>query len=88
MADSDMHGKTDKHVIAPTTAAEVPSAEWGWSGEAPRAFRIAGWVVAAMLLVQFIGNHVGHVEDLWLAALAGLIVLALVLDIVKRRRTR
>ena len=88
MADSDMHAKADKQVIAPTTAAEVPSAAWGWSGEAPRAFRIAGWVVAAMLLVMFIGNHVGHIEDLWLAGFAGLMVLALIVDTIKRRRTR
>ncbi|MGU3433490.1 DUF2631 domain-containing protein [Actinomycetes bacterium M1A6_2h] len=71
-----------------TTAAEVPSAAWGWSGEAPRAFRAAGWVVAVMLLIMLIGNHVGKVEDLWLVGMAVVMVVALVLDIAKRRRKR
>lgn len=71
-----------------TTAAEVPSAAWGWSGEAPRAFRVAGWIVALMLLVQLIGNHVGKVEDLWLVGLALVLIGVLVIDMVKRRRKR
>ena len=69
-------------------AAEVPSAEWGWSGEAPRLFRAAGWFFAVFLLLMLIGNHGGNVENLYLIGFAAVLVLILVRDIVRRRRTR
>jgi len=67
---------------------EVPSAEWGWSGEAPKLFRTLGWIVAAFLLLMMIGNHTGHVEDLYLIGFAAAIVFILVRDIVRRRKPR
>ena len=75
----------------PTTkvsTAEVPSAEWGWSGEGPRTSRIAGWVTVAILLVMIIGNHTGRVEDLWLVGFAVAIAGLLVRDILLRRKPR
>ncbi len=68
--------------------AEVPSAEWGWSGEAPRLFRFLGWFFAAFLLLMMIGNHSGLVEDLYLIGFAAAIVFLLVRDIVRRRKPR
>ncbi|MGB3770238.1 MAG: DUF2631 domain-containing protein [Rhodococcus sp. (in: high G+C Gram-positive bacteria)] len=68
--------------------AEVPSAAWGWSGEGPRTSRIAGWVVAVMLLAMIIGNHTGRVEDLWLIGFAAALVFLLVRDILRRRKPR
>ena len=32
-------------------AAEVPSAEWGWSGEAPKFFRVMAVIAAVFLLL-------------------------------------
>ncbi|WP_442970422.1 DUF2631 domain-containing protein [Rhodococcus sp. MEB064] len=75
----------------PTTnvsTAEVPSAEWGWSGEGPRTSRIAGWVTVAILLVMIIGNHSGRVEDLWLIGFAAAIAFILVRDVLRRRKPR
>ncbi|GAA4476259.1 hypothetical protein GCM10023094_15690 [Rhodococcus olei] len=68
--------------------AEVPSAEWGWSGEAPRLFRFLGWFFAVVLLLFTIGNHEGKVEDLWLVGISAFMVLLLVLDIIRRRKPR
>ncbi|MBV8928047.1 MAG: DUF2631 domain-containing protein [Mycobacteriaceae bacterium] len=58
--------------------AEVPSAEWGWSGDAPRLWHVIGVLMAAFLLLMTIGNHVGHVEDWSLAAVAALILIVTV----------
>lgn len=81
---------TESHRLPATTThpADVPSAAWGWSGEAPRASRIAAWIVTGILLLMIIGNHDGHVEDLWLIGIAGTMVLVLVRDILKRRKPR
>ncbi|GAA5056445.1 DUF2631 domain-containing protein [Nocardia callitridis] len=68
--------------------AEVPSAAWGWSGESRRTFRIAGWVVALILLAMLIGNHSGKVEDLYLIGGAVAIVAILIRDSVLRRKPR
>ncbi|MEU5840366.1 DUF2631 domain-containing protein [Rhodococcus sp. NPDC047139] len=68
--------------------AEVPSAEWGWSGETPKLFRVMALVSAAFLLLMLIGNHEGNVESLYLIGTASLLVLIVVIDAVRRRRLR
>lgn len=78
----------DPVVVAHVDTAEVPSAAWGWSGEAPRLFRFVGWFFAAFLLVMMIGNHSGKVEDLFLIGFAGAIVFILVRDMILRRKPR
>lgn len=78
----------DPVVAAHIDTAEVPSAAWGWSGEAPRTFRFFGWFFAAVLLLMMIGNHSGKVEDLFLIGFAAAIVLILVRDIILRRKPR
>ncbi|MEN0140459.1 MAG: DUF2631 domain-containing protein, partial [Rhodococcus sp. (in: high G+C Gram-positive bacteria)] len=79
---------SDPIVAAHIDTAEVPSAAWGWSGEAPKTFRFFGWFFAVFLLLMIIGNHTGLVEDLWLIGCAALMVLILVRDIVLRRNRR
>jgi hypothetical protein len=51
----------------------------------PRAARIGAAVSALILLTMLVGNHRGHVEDIFLIASAGLLILALVGDWVLRR---
>ncbi len=68
--------------------AEVPSAEWGWSGEAPRLFRVLGWISIVALLLYTIGNHEGKTEDVWLVGLAVFIAAMLVRDMIVRRKPR
>ncbi|NIL77081.1 hypothetical protein RhoFasB10_03219 [Rhodococcus sp. B10] len=68
--------------------AEVPSAKWGWSGESPKAMRVAALVVAAMLLFMMHGNHHGFVEDLWLIGFAIALVGLVVRDVIVKRKPR
>jgi ABC-type enterobactin transport system permease subunit len=50
-----------------------------------KAAYIAGLVVAAILLLMLIGNHKGHVEDIWLIGIAATIVLVILTDWAQRR---
>jgi hypothetical protein len=50
-----------------------------------KAAYIAGLVVAAILLLMLIGNHKGHVEDIWLIGIAAAIVLIILTDWAQRR---
>lgn len=89
MADSKLDPSSSDPIVAShVDTAEVPSAAWGWSGEAPKFFRFLGWFFAAFLLLMMIGNHNGLVEDLWLIGLASLMVIWLVRDIIVRRKVR
>jgi Protein of unknown function (DUF2631) len=51
----------------------------------PRKARVAAIVAVVILLLMSLGNHKGHIEDLWLVGLAALIVLMLIGDWVLRR---
>jgi len=52
---------------------DVPSAEWGWSKENHTAIHIGGILSGLFLLLMMHGNHVGHVENVWLIGFALLI---------------
>ncbi|GAA3959447.1 DUF2631 domain-containing protein [Gordonia caeni] len=45
---------------------EAPSARFGWSGTAPRTYAIASFISGLIMFGMLVGNHVGHVEDIWL----------------------
>jgi hypothetical protein len=49
---------------------DVPSARWGWSKENHRAIQIGGIVAGLFMLAMLRGNHVGHVEDIFLVGFA------------------
>ncbi|MEV0561297.1 DUF2631 domain-containing protein [Dactylosporangium sp. NPDC050588] len=51
----------------------------------PRAARFGAAVTVLLILGMLVGNHQGRVEDIWLIATAGVLVLALVGDWVLRR---
>ena len=59
--------------------ADVPSARFGWSEQNRGTIQAAGWVSVLFLIAYNFGNHQGHVETIWLIALAVLIALALIL---------
>ncbi|MFC9871409.1 DUF2631 domain-containing protein [Nocardia salmonicida] len=89
MAATDLDkASTERAVATSVDPAEVPSAAWGWSGESRKTFRIAAWVVIVALLGMTIGNHQGHVEDIFLVGLAALMALILVVDSLTRRVPR
>ncbi|TQM31460.1 DUF2631 domain-containing protein [Nocardia bhagyanarayanae] len=89
MAATDIEpANNERAIVTHVDTAEVPSAEWGWSGESRRTFRIAGWIVAFILLAMIIGNHKGLIEDIYLVGFAALIVVILVRDSILRRKPR
>ena len=49
---------------------DVPSANWGWSKQSPRAGMAFGIFSALFMLAMLRGNHVGHVEDIFLIGFA------------------
>ena len=63
----------------------VPDPAWGWVGESPKAFKIAGVIIAGMLLVMIIGNHTGRTEDLYLIGFAVFILLIIAKDALLNR---
>jgi hypothetical protein len=66
--------------------AEVPSAAWGWSRINHRTWQGVGVFAVVFLLAMLRGNHVGHVENLFLIGFAALTLFALVRDLWGRRR--
>ena len=65
---------------------DVPSAAWGWSVENPRVLHIIGIFAAIFLVVMTHGNHVGHVEDVFLIFFAVLILGIVARDWIARSR--
>ena len=53
---------------------DEPSARFGWHGTAPRTYAIAALVSGIILLCMLVGNHVGHIEDIWLIAIAVVLI--------------
>ncbi|MEV0360044.1 DUF2631 domain-containing protein [Nocardia sp. NPDC050697] len=89
MAATELEPADNERAVVPhVDTADVPSAAWGWSGESPKTFRIAGWFVALALLAMLIGNHNGKVEDIFLVAFALSIAGLFIYDIIYRRRPR
>ncbi|AHI00646.1 DUF2631 domain-containing protein [Kutzneria viridogrisea] len=82
MASSSELEKRPAHGVDPH---DEPSAEWGWHGQFPKATRIAGLLTALALLGMLIGNHRGHIEDIYLVATAAVIVIALIWDRIRSR---
>ncbi|KAA0023237.1 DUF2631 domain-containing protein [Antrihabitans cavernicola] len=89
MAGTELNpADNDPIVSGHVDTAEVPSAAWGWSGESPKAAKIAGCAVIVFLLLMMIGNQKGHIEDIYLIGFAALIAIILVRDSVLKRRDR
>ena len=63
---------------------EHPS-DWGWHGEWGRAARIAGWVVAIILLVMMTATHYNGQGTLFLGLCAGAIIVTLIWDHYRRK---
>ena len=59
--------------------ADVPSARFGWSEQSRGTIQAAGWVSVLVLIAYNFGNHKGHVETIWLIALAILIAVGLLI---------
>ena len=79
-------GKTEVERYIGVDEVEVPSAKWGWSTENPRVLHFIGIFAALFLLLMTHGNHVGHVEDLFLIIFAIVILGIVARDWIARSR--
>ncbi|MEP9391577.1 DUF2631 domain-containing protein [Gordonia sp. VNQ95] len=77
MASTDVEHSEDIDTGWVHEPADAPSARFGWHGTATKTFYIAGWLSVILLLLMFFGNHVGHVEDIWLAVSAAVLAVFL-----------
>jgi hypothetical protein len=66
--------------------ADVPSANWGWSRINHGTWHAVGLFAVFFLLMMMHGNHVGHVEDIFLIIFAVLAAIVLIRDWWGRRR--
>ncbi len=66
--------------------ADVPSARWGWSKINHRNWRIVGLCIVGLLLATLDGNHVGHIENLYVIGFAAVVLFFVVRDWWGRRR--
>ena len=71
--------KPAPQVFDGVSTEDVPSAGFGRSRISRSGVQIAGWISVIFLVAYNFGNHKGHVETVWLAALAIVIALGLVL---------
>jgi len=65
--------------------ADEPSAEWGWHGAFPNGIRIAGVVVAILLLLLLLGPYQVRLQDFWMIPIALGILALIVRGSIKRR---
>ena len=59
--------------------------EWGWHGETGKWGRIGGVIATLFMLAYLYGNHEGRIEDIWVASIAAVMILILLLDWRRRR---
>ncbi|GAB2512856.1 hypothetical protein CATRI_08080 [Corynebacterium atrinae] len=74
------------HEIVPevhkgTSTLDVPSAGLGWSELSRTTVQVSGWISVAIMLGYNFGNHTGHVETIWLLAIAAVIALGLLIHL-------
>ncbi len=84
MADT-RHAGDDTGPARPSDVAPEQPEDWGWHHEWRRSTPIIGWVATVSLLLMIFGNHIGHVEDLWLIGVAAVMALLLIRGRLKRR---
>jgi len=65
--------------------SDEPSAEWGWHGTFPNGQRIAGVVVAIVLVLLIFGPYQSRTQDLWMLPIALGILVLIVRGSMKRR---
>jgi uncharacterized protein DUF2631 len=60
--------------------------QWGWHGEWGRAARIAGWVVAILLLLMLTATHYNMAGGAWLIGIAIGMAVVLIWDMQRRKK--
>jgi hypothetical protein len=86
VADQEL-AERDSHTPATVDPEDEPSAQWGWHGSFPRGSVIMGWISAVIILLMLIGNHQGHIEDIYLVVIGVGMILLLIRHTAKARRS-
>lgn len=77
------HGADDGHGAVEHERPE----DWGWHADFGKAARIAGWISVLIVLSQVTATHYNNAGTAALLLTAGLMVLGLLWDARKRRRS-
>jgi Protein of unknown function (DUF2631) len=64
---------------------DEPGLEWGWHGSFPNGMRIAGVVVAIILLLLLTGPYQDKLQDFWMIPISLGILALIVRGTIKRR---
>ncbi len=59
--------------------------DWGWHAEFGRSARVAGWVVAIILVVMITATHYNQSGSLWLIIFAVGLIAILIWDVQRRK---
>ncbi|MBM7367592.1 DUF2631 domain-containing protein [Gordonia hydrophobica] len=65
--------------------ADAPSARFGWHGVGRKSIAAAALIVGLILLGMLKGNHVGHVEDIYLVIIAVAMIGYTVYSMIPRK---
>lgn len=69
-------GHTTKEIVVDgISSLDEPSVEWGWHKHSVKVGWAVGGFFVLFLLGMLFGNHVGHVEDIWLVAVAAVLLV-------------
>ena len=82
---ADGHHQVEEVVVDGISSLDEPSVGWGWHGHNRKIGQAAGWFFVVFLLCMLVGNHKGHVEDIWLVAIAVLIAIGLLMNARSRK---
>jgi hypothetical protein len=59
--------------------------DWGWHGEMGKWGRRTWWIAPLFVICYLFGNHEGNVENIWIIAIAALMVVVFLYDRVRRK---
>lgn len=65
--------------------ADAPSARFGWHGVARKSIAVAAVITGLILLAMLKGNHIGHVEDIYLIVIAVFLIGYAVFQMIPRK---
>ncbi|NLD85650.1 MAG: DUF2631 domain-containing protein [Actinomycetales bacterium] len=79
-------GHTTKEIVVDgISSLDEPSIEWGWHQHSVKVGAAVGGFFVLFMLAMLIGNHVGNVENIWLVAIALMLVIWMVRSLRPRK---
>ena len=59
--------------------------DWGWHGAWGRTARVAGWIIAIILVIMITATHYNHSGAAWLIGFAVGLIAILIWDVLRRK---